>query len=107
MFNCDVRERYFQIRTVFSRVDYGSCFSRFYSMDTDDNGMSSVPVDTTKDVDASNVCKVCKVCGNNTAVMYLGVRCCSPCKMFFRRNADFDLVSQFFVYFKEYFPLFV
>ena len=61
-------------------------------MDTDESGKSSVPIETVKEVKASDVCKVC---GNHGAVMYLGVKCCAPCKMFFRRNVDYDLVSEF------------
>lgn len=64
-------------------------------MDTDESEMSSIPIDTVKDDTASNVCKVC---GINTVFMYLGVKCCAPCKMFFRRNANFDLVRQSFLF---------
>jgi hypothetical protein len=37
---------------------------------------------------------VCGVCGIEGAQMHYGGICCVSCKMFFRRNAQFNLVSQ-------------
>ncbi len=62
-------------------------------MDSDKHELSSAPMDTAKYVKSSDLCKVC---GSTDAHMYLGVHCCASCKMFFRRNTDFDLVSQRF-----------
>ncbi|CAF4116529.1 unnamed protein product [Adineta steineri] len=57
-------------------------------MDSDNCKLPAVPKDVTKDIQSSNICQVC---GEKPTIMYLGVHCCSSCKMFFRRNADFDL----------------
>jgi len=69
-------------------------------MDADENELSSGSIDAGKDVPSSHVCKVC---GCNDAHMYLGIQCCASCKMFFHRNADFDLVNYRFIYVKDYF----
>jgi hypothetical protein len=63
-------------------------------MDSDKNELSSASVDTAENDKLSHVCKVC---GSDVSLMYLGVQCCSSCKMFFRRNADLDSVSPFFL----------
>ncbi|CAF3494171.1 unnamed protein product [Rotaria sp. Silwood1] len=36
-------------------------------------------------------CSSCKVCGIDNAQLHYGTLCCVSCKMFFRRNAHFDL----------------
>lgn len=41
-----------------------------------------------------NPTSVCKVCGIEGAQMHYGGICCVSCKMFFRRNSQFNLVSQ-------------
>jgi hypothetical protein len=41
-----------------------------------------------------NPTSVCKVCGIEGAQMHYGGVCCVSCKMFFRRNSQFNLVSQ-------------
>ncbi len=38
--------------------------------------------------------QLCKVCECENASMSYGVLCCSPCKIFFRRNAQSDRVRQ-------------
>ena len=35
---------------------------------------------------------ICHVCGTTGAQTHYGGICCVSCKMFFRRNAQFDLV---------------
>jgi len=41
---------------------------------------------------------LCKVCGIEGAQVHYGGICCVSCKMFFRRNAYYDLVSVFDYY---------
>jgi hypothetical protein len=61
-------------------------------MDSDNNELTdSSMIDTSTDVNSSHLCKVC---GNPGAQMNYGAECCPPCKMFFRRNFQFDLVSE-------------
>jgi late competence protein required for DNA uptake (superfamily II DNA/RNA helicase) len=36
----------------------------------------------------------CKVCGTESAQIHYGGICCVSCKMFFRRNSQFDLVRK-------------
>jgi hypothetical protein len=36
--------------------------------------------------------KSCKICGDRKACMAYGVLTCDSCKIFFRRNYQFDLV---------------
>jgi len=61
-------------------------------MDSDNNELTdSLMIDTSKDVNSSHLCKVC---GNPGAQMNYGAECCPPCKMFFRRNFQFDLVNE-------------
>jgi hypothetical protein len=63
-------------------------------MSSDEYEYSSAPnTGAAQNVESSSVCKVC---GNKDPVMYLGIQCCSACKMFFRRNTDFDLVNELF-----------
>ncbi len=49
----------------------------------------------------------CKVCGSDVSLMYLGVQCCSSCKMFFRRNAEFNSVSSFYFIDVKYYFYFI
>lgn len=41
----------------------------------------------------SKLSSPCRVCGIEGAQIHYGGVCCVSCKMFFRRNAQFDLVS--------------
>jgi hypothetical protein len=63
-------------------------------MDSDEKELLvSRMIDINKDVEPAHLCTVC---GNKGAQMYYGAECCPPCKMFFRRNFQFDLVSEIF-----------
>lgn len=42
----------------------------------------------------------CQVCGIDGAQYHYGGLCCVSCKMFFRRNSKFDLVSKILFYLK-------
>jgi hypothetical protein len=45
-------------------------------------------------VKEKNISGACKVCGEENAHTAFGTLSCSSCKVFFRRNAQFDLVRQ-------------
>ncbi|CAF0874262.1 unnamed protein product [Adineta steineri] len=64
-------------------------------MDSDKRESFVVPKNPTADVQSSNICKVC---GDETTVTYLGISCCSSCKMFFRRNVELNLDTQHCVF---------
>ncbi len=40
-----------------------------------------------------NSSKICLVCGSGEAKTHYGAMTCAPCKVFFRRNVNLDLVS--------------
>ena len=62
-------------------------------MESDEYESPSDLNEAAKEVHTSHVCQVC---GDKEAFMYLGSLCCASCKMFFRRNADFDLVRRLY-----------
>jgi hypothetical protein len=58
----------------------------------DDEEISST-VDMIDLVKQRKMLSVCEVCGSEGAQIHYGGLCCVSCKMFFRRNAQFNLVS--------------
>jgi len=82
-------------------------------MDCDDQVLSTtVTFELVKQFQSFSLCQVC---GTEKAQTHYGALCCASCKMFFRRNAKFDLVRKYtdflsvalekkhFVFFFKYF----
>jgi hypothetical protein len=59
----------------------------------DCNKQITTRVDIDESVVRSKAYLLCKVCGIEGAQIHYGGICCVSCKMFFRRNAHYDLVS--------------
>ena len=55
-------------------------------------------VHMSEPVAKAKVYSLCNVCGIEGAQVHYGGMCCVSCKMFFRRNAHYDLVSEFDYY---------
>jgi hypothetical protein len=53
----------------------------------------SPTVDMIDLVNQRKLDSLCKVCGSDGAQIHYGELCCVSCKMFFRRNAHYNLVS--------------
>jgi hypothetical protein len=45
-------------------------------------------------IDPTNSLPICSVCGTKNVHLHYGALCCVSCKMFFRRNTQFDLVGE-------------
>ncbi len=67
-------------------------FFRLKMMDYDEQIPSTNPMNNLE-IKIKPI-SVCEVCGIEGAQMHYGGVCCVSCKMFFRRNAQFNLVSQ-------------
>lgn len=62
-------------------------------MNCDDQVSSTIPpLELIKKTHSSSICKVC---GEEDAQIHYGALCCISCKIFFRRNSQFNLVSYF------------
>jgi len=62
-------------------------------MDCDDQVLSTtVTFELVKQLQSFSLCQVC---GTENAQIHYGALCCASCKMFFRRNAKFDLVRKY------------
>lgn len=60
-----------------------------------ESGRNKSTTNDTHDVVKTDKCnRLCNVCGSDDGNMHFGVLCCSSCKIFFRRNAQFDVVSK-------------
>ncbi|CAF0895849.1 unnamed protein product [Adineta steineri] len=57
----------------------------------DYNDESSSTTDIIQIVKKPKISSLCKVCGTEGAQIHYGALCCVSCKMFFRRNIQFDL----------------
>lgn len=60
----------------------------------ENNGEISSTFDTTDLIEKLESSLRCAVCGIHGAQYHYGGLCCVSCKMFFRRNSHFDLVSE-------------
>jgi hypothetical protein len=65
-------------------------------MDYNEQNSSIVEVETRKLIKKPKVYSLCKVCGIEGALSHFGGLCCVSCKMFFRRNAHYNLVRKFY-----------
>jgi hypothetical protein len=61
----------------------------------DYNEQISIEVDRNEFVKKPKLDSICNVCGIEGAQIHYGGICCVSCKMFFRRNSEFNLVSEF------------
>ncbi len=60
-------------------------------MNDDDQVSSTSP--TFESIDKFQSYSICKVCGDKNAQIHYDALSCTACKMFFRQNSQFDLVS--------------
>lgn len=69
-----------------------------------DNDMSNQP-GSQNGMNTAPSQSLCRVCGIDNAQVHYGALCCVSCKMFFRRNAQLNLVSKSnvsIIYFKNF-----
>ncbi|CAF4488423.1 unnamed protein product, partial [Rotaria sp. Silwood2] len=67
-------------------------YVNFIKMDC--NKQKSLTTNSLKSKRNLKSCSLCKVCDIDNAQLHYGALCCVSCKMFFRRNAHFDLNSR-------------